>query len=113
MCKVFKSIHKQKNLRECQGKFITVSEDIRKDINWFLKFTPKFNGTATFNHTPEFSDTLAIDASLNCIGGVWKNQVYTIPLPDDWKNSGHITHFEMLNVLIALKYGDRNGKGDS
>ena len=59
------------SLRECDFNFITISEDIRKDRNWFLTFTPRFNGTATFNHTPpEFANTLAIDASLKSIGGV-------------------------------------------
>ena len=65
---------------------------------------PKFNGTATYvHHSPRFAETIAIYASLKKLGGVWDREVYSVDIPDDIKLQGNITHFEMVNIIVALR----------
>ena len=93
-------------LREAKDKTIKVNEDMKRDLKWFMDFLPRFNGTATYKHPIiEQSHTLAIDACLTGVGGVWQNKVYTAPIPDWLQQYGnmHITHFEMINIIIAIK----------
>ena len=76
-------------------------------------FLPRFNGTTTFVHELPFkAHTIEIDACLLSVGGVWDNKVYTAPIPGYWKAKNlSITHFEMLNIIVALhlwKYEWRN-----
>ena len=84
---------------------VVISRDIKQDLLWFIKFIPKFNGTASYVHPqPTDAHTIAIDASLEKIGGVWGNLVYSCKIPDFVKeNNATICHFEMINILIALK----------
>ena len=65
---------------------------------------PIFNGTATYVHRPvQDTDSIAIDASLQTVGGVWNNEIYSISIPDYMKNEDHnITYFEMVNIIVAL-----------
>ena len=59
-------------LRDSTGKFVKISDDIRKDVAWFVEFIPKFNGKANYTYrNPNNAHTIAIDASLNRVGGVW------------------------------------------
>ena len=67
---------------------------------------PVFNGTASYNHdTVEFAETLEIDTCLTHVGGVWKNAVYSALLPEHIRDnpSLSITHYEMINILVALR----------
>ena len=59
--------------------------------------------------SPSQAHTIAIDASLERVGGVWANEVYSIALPAKLKAGRHsITHFEMINILVARKlWGQR------
>ena len=92
------------NLRNAKGRFISINEEIIRDVKWFLEFIPKFNGSATYVHEPPFkAHTIEIDASLHRVGGVWGNQVYTVKIPDFVKCDASITHFEMINILVALQ----------
>ena len=60
-----------------------VTEIMRRDLRWFLKFTPQFNGTTTYDHQSiEQVETLHIDACLTGVGGVWKTNVYTGRIPE-------------------------------
>ena len=91
-------------LRNQKGKFITITPEVCQDLKWFTKFIPQFNGTATYVHElPVNAQSIAIDASLQRVGGVWGSQVYTLEIPENVKSYGHICHFEMINILIALK----------
>ena len=91
-------------LRQSTSDFIDISTDVVKDIKWFLEFMPRFNGTATYvHHSPSLAETIAIDASLKKLGGVWGREVYSIDIPNDIKLQGNITHFEMMNIVIALR----------
>ena len=60
--------HLLNTLRSANTSKIKVNEDIRKDISWFIKFSPVFNGSTTYNHKDiACAQTLAIDA---CLQGV-------------------------------------------
>ena len=88
------------------GKYIPVTESIKRDLNWFKNFLPKFNGTAKYIHNDVTQvETLAIDACLQGVGGVWQNRIYTAPLPNALKNDRdfNITHYEMINIIVALR----------
>ena len=79
---------------------------MKRDLAWFIEFQPLFNGVTTYDHaTIEFNETLAVDACLNRVGGVWKMHVYTCAIPKYLKNNEQlsITHFEMINIVIVLK----------
>ena len=93
-------------LRRCNSNFITITKDIKRDVNWFIHFIPKFNGFSKYvKESIPFMHTIAIDACLEGVGGVWGNQVYTAKLPQEWINNKnfHINHFEMINILIAIR----------
>ena len=91
-------------LRCSEKKHIKVTADMCKDIAWFREFLPVFNGTASYDMI-EFAETLEIDACLTHVGGVWNNAVYSAPLPDHIKDNPnlYITHYEMINILVALR----------
>ena len=56
------------SLREAKHK-IHVSDEMRKDLAWFLEFLPAFNGTATYDHKViPHQHTLAVDACLEGMG---------------------------------------------
>ena len=94
------------NLRSANATKIVVNEDIRKDIAWFIKFLPVFNNSTTYDHKDiAWAQSLAIDACLQGVGGVWDENVYTCVLPEVMRQDDtlNITHFEMVNIIIALK----------
>ena len=93
-------------LRSVNTPNIQVNADVRKDISWFIKFLPVFNGSTTYNHKDiACAQSLAIDVCLQRVGGVWNDNVYTSMLPDLIKDNEqlNITHFEMVNMIIAVK----------
>ena len=44
-----------------------------------------------------------VDACLTGVGAVWDDRVYAAPLIDVFNGKGGIVHFEMLNILLALR----------
>ena len=46
--------------------------------------------------------TVHLDASMAGMGAVFRNMVYTLPIPHGYQNL-YITQLEMLNVVVALK----------
>ena len=50
-----------------------------RDLNWFTKFLTTFNGVAFFSHDPIYSH-IELDASLQGLGAVCDNEVYSIPI---------------------------------
>ena len=93
-------------LRESNSNFITISKDIQQDIQWLLKFIPQFNGYSQYVKLPvQYMHTIAIDACLTGVGGVWGNLVYTAQLPEEWVGNSNynINHFEMVNLVVAIR----------
>ena len=80
---------------------ISLDIEFHRDLNWFKKFLPKFNGTAFFIHRP-VQATIELDACLQGLGAVYLNQVYAIHIPQYCKNFS-IVHLEMLNIMVAIR----------
>ena len=80
---------------------INLDQNFHRDLNWFIKFLPHFNGVAFFNHLP-FSMTIELDACLQGLGAICRNQVYAVKIPKNFENYS-IVHLEMLNILVALR----------
>ena len=75
--------------------------EARRDINWFLKFLPTFNGVTLFDQRP-VDGAIQLDASLQGLGAVWGSQIYALDVPRGYL-SFQIVHLEMLNILVALR----------
>ena len=102
----------QQALRDAKENIVKITSEVCRDIRWFVEFIPKFNGTATYVHNfPEASHTIALDASLVRVGGVWNGQVYTAKIPEHVKANRSIVHFEMINLLVALNVWKEDWKG--
>ena len=85
---------------------VRVNSEMKKDLSWFLHFMPAFNGTASYDHKDiDYSQTLAVDACLTGVGGVWMNKVYASDIPENLQNQAdlNITHYELINILVALR----------
>ena len=80
---------------------IQLTDDFHQDLNWFLKFLPKFNGLSFFKHV-SVQATIELDACLQSLGTVCNNQIYAIKIPPNFQNYT-IVHLEMLNVLVAVR----------
>ena len=79
---------------------IHLNMDFKRDLNWFRKFLPRFNGKAFISHKP-ISEEIELDASLQGLGARWGHQVYTLSIPLGFKKFT-IVHLEMLNILVAI-----------
>ena len=93
-------------LRSCNGNFVNVTDSIKQDVKWLIHFIPQFNGYSKYVKAPiKFMHTTAIDACLTGVGGVWGNEIYTAQLPREWvgNNNYNINHFEMVNILVAIR----------
>ena len=75
--------------------------EARRDINWFQKFLPNFNGVTFFDQRP-VDGAIELDASLQGLGAVWGCQIYALDIPLGYL-SFQIVHLKMLNILVALK----------
>ena len=80
---------------------IVVDPEFRRDVNWFTKFLPKFNGVAYFNHKPIHTHA-ELDASLQGLGAMCGQEIYAIALPIGYQNY-NIVHLEMINILVAVR----------
>ena len=83
----------------------TMSQDIKRDVNWFLTFLGQFNGTCSYMYTPvQCTDIIELDACLTGVGARFNNQVYQYQFKDnEVPCSFSIVHLEMWNVLIAIR----------
>ena len=83
---------------------IHLTSDFQKDIQWFLEFLPSFNGVCYISK-PSIDDSQSVflDASLTGMGAVWRDRVYATPIHNCPDPKFTIVHFEMLNIVIALR----------
>ena len=71
--------------------------DFHRDLNWFLKFLPRFNGVAFFKHVPVHV-IIELDTCLQGLGAVCKIQVHALNIPLSFQNYT-IVHLEMLQCI--------------
>ena len=89
-------------LRSMENKHtVPQSMEAKRDINWFLKFIPLYNGVTFFDQKP-IDHSIELDASLQGMGARWGSQVYALRIPLGYMNL-QIVHLEMLNILAALR----------
>ena len=90
-----KNFHKKK---------IHLSSEFFKDLQWFKKCLPQFNGITIYKKPIiAEADALHLDACLTGIGGIWHDRVYSSPAPVIPGFDFKIVHLEMINVLVALR----------
>ena len=94
--------------QNCHKNRFKISTEVKQDIHWFIRFLPQFNGKAILVKSPiQQPHTLQIDASLTGLGGVWGSRVYTTPIYPIPTFEMGIVHWEMFNILLALRvWGD-------
>ena len=83
------------------AKIISLNNDFKRDLNWFLTFLRQYNGV-TFYDNQEIQETIFLDASLQGLGGAFNNEVYALTIPLGFQNYD-IVHLEILNIVVALK----------
>ena len=88
---------------------ISLTEEFRRDLHWFVTFLPKFNGVAFFSHE-KICSHIELDASLQGLGAVCDNKVYSIAINLGFEEYG-IVHLEMLNILMALRVWGHRWQG--
>ena len=81
---------------------IPISEDTRKDLNWFRRYAEKSNGVHLIpTERPYWK--IECDSCLQ-MGGAWSEaEYYRVPYPKPYLGM-HITLLEALNVVIAMKH---------
>ena len=82
-------------------KIIKLDAEFMKDIAWFNKFLEHFNGVTFFDKKP-IDHQVHLDACLTGVGGIWKNSVYALTLPQNLENL-NIATLEMVNILVAIR----------
>ena len=83
---------------------IHLTPDFYKYIRWFFEFLPSFNGISYISKpNVDHNQSLFLDACLTGMGAVWRNRVYATPIHNYADLKLTILHFEMLNIVIALR----------
>ena len=86
------------------ARTIPLSEAFHKDIQWFLKFLPSYNGISYITKEPiDNQQSLYLDACFMGMGAVWRDRVYATPIHNCEDLDLKIIHLQMLNIIIALR----------
>ena len=80
---------------------IDLTPDFHRDIRWFKKFLPVYNGVSMYGHKA-VDFVLQLDACLTGLGGCWGSIVYHLPIPHGFK-SLDVVHLEMANIIVVVK----------
>ena len=86
-----------------QGKH-TIQLEARKDIAWWGRFLPQYNGISIIwmQAVPGTDTVIATDASKKGFGGIAGQQYFRGEFPPEWENR-NIAELEIMAVIIALK----------
>ena len=86
------------------ARTIPLSIAFHRDIQWFLRFLPLYNGISYIAKEPiDNHQSLYLDACLTGMGAVWRDRVYATPIHNCGDLELKIIHLEMLNIVIALR----------
>ena len=80
---------------------VMLTPDFMRDLRWFTKFLPLYNGVSLYNHRP-IDVSLELDACLTGLGGRSGNLIYHLPIAKGYRN-WTIVHLEMVNILLAVR----------
>ena len=90
---------------------IPLHDEFRKDIAWFLDFLPAYNGKSLLRHPPP-AFVVEVDSCLTRAGGICGDIYYHYEYPDFiLQEAHHISHLEMLNIVIAAKLFHKEWQG--
>ena len=88
---------------------IHLTPEFRRDLRWFVKFLPLYNGVSLYDHR-NIDHTLELDACLTGLDGCWCNFVYHLPIPLGFMNWS-IVQLEMVNILLAVRLFQKQWAG--
>ena len=85
-----------------KNHYIDVTVEARKDIEWWLKFLPTWNGVEVIQAPPVSSCDIRLytDASDIGLGGFYNGEWFSVPLKGIVKHS--IGYFELLAIVVAV-----------
>ena len=78
---------------------IALTTDFKRDLRWFAKFLPHYNGTSLYDHRPV---DVTLEPCLTGFGGRSGDLVYHLPIVRGFRN-WTIVHLEMINILLAAR----------
>ena len=87
-------------LREAMGLHMKISQDMRKDLDWFIQFLKDWNGVALIN-TGTPSREIVADACPRGFRVANGERCYSAEVPQDIQEA-HISALEAMNVLVAV-----------
>jgi hypothetical protein len=85
---------------------VPLSQNVKDDIKWWLKFMPTFNGTyfMTNDNWEKPDAVLSTDACLTGAGGYMQGYFFHTKFPDHIRSiAKHINEFELYTILLALR----------
>ena len=101
-------------LRDCyhdKNKEYDIPEDVIKDLVWWNKFMPTYNGVSMLDYGEwfEIDGVLSSDACLTGCGGICENLYFHRVFPSFIVDQQlHISALELLSVVVNLKlWGDK------
>ncbi|CAH1257542.1 Hypp1851 [Branchiostoma lanceolatum] len=83
-----------------------LNSEFRKDIQWWLRFLPAFNGVSLIHDLPGrgLPDVPTTDACLTGCGGTFQQECFHTQFPQEISEQDHPIHrLEMLAVVVACK----------
>ena len=94
-------------LRKTGNRDAPVTEDMRKDIQWWDKFLPEYS-TVSIMWMEQVVDPdilMATDACLSGSGGQMNKQFFHMQLPAEYKEQYgfNIVHLELMAIVVGLK----------
>ena len=91
-----------------------IPEYVRKDLLWWHKFLPLYNGISMMSYE-EWSSPDEIFSSDSCLegcGGFWKGAYFHSVFPENILNQNlHITALEVLSIILCLRLWGQFFKG--
>ena len=84
---------------------VTLTEEFQADVKFFQDLLPLYNGISILQKS-EFDkhDAVELNACLMGCGGMFGDQLYSHPFPEDvMEKDHHISRLKLLNVVVAVK----------
>ena len=87
-----------------QGR-LTISDEIRSDLQWWIKFLHRFNGISIIPSPVYCPDVIITDACLTGAGGHFQDQYFHIDFPEHIMQDDefNINVKELLAIIVALR----------
>ena len=102
------------NIEENRHKQAEIPNYVKKDIMWWYKFLPTYNGVSLmlYEEWCQPDEVCSSDSCLQGCGGFWLGKYFHTSFPKNFQEKQfHITILEMFAVIICLKLWGSNFKG--